>query len=894
MSKNLSRKSVAFGALVALGSSLFAGAPALANTGVTLEPSAGTSYNTILGETFKLNSYFTDAAQQGSELQKFRIVDADKKLNISTSTGVAVDSGASATVDNTANDNSGTNLTANDGIYVVDGGSATGPKIDTLSLVSSGTATFSVTVQSWLDFDADNVIDSSEAASTVRTVKFVKASEVATNTTFTAPMVGDTALTGAFEFVDINNEQLTAGDVGLLFRKGNNTGLASGPADTNFFVATITWSATDKFKYTSTGTLGAALAAGDLLLAQPLFKSAGTPAVTDTIGTAVNAAVAKRTINLATASVQRGTVAATINSTNHVNRNKEFKFQVQAKDDSTTPKGVAGVAVKVTIINGSAASTNLVTLGSGADDKKIIVNGTTYTSATTLPGASSSVAKIAATTDANGIATVTVQTVNFAVGDHVAATFELENFTKSVAVRSVDPTYTAHISNAKDGLSTTDGAAAAVNVVLVDQFGGAPADEWDARAIFGSSSQSTTAATSASSTSTAIVGGKATLSILDNGTGTGTNVYEITAGKRLAGGGYSTAAQADSAFEIRIVSAANLVAGKITSTGTLNSTTGIYENAGPIALNLEDADNYDSRLVAGDAPTVTNSIALSGVVSTTNLTPIEGAAVKISGAGLQFKRNGVEHYGKDSLTVYTSSTGAWAIDVASNKAGKQTLTLTSGSVSQTVTVTFAAAAAGTGTAIALDAPAYILPGRTLKITGTLTDKYGNPVAVAADGANNSTPDFVVTYDGPGLVVGTLPTSTNSSGQFTVSALLGAGDTGAITVTAKYDRNGDNDYTDVAATVAAPDVVKSTVIQIGSAPVAGAKAAIAGSTKRFFVSVDGNSSARNVVVKVAGKTFRTLKGATAKKTYVVAAPKGSHKVTVFVGGKLVATKTISVK
>ena len=895
MSKNLTRKGLAFGALVALGSSLIAGAPAQANTGVTLAPKTGTSYNTILGETIKLDSVFTDAAQQGAEPVKFRIVDAGKKIALGTS-GVDRGNGGSLAGDEVlVDDATAVNTVANDGIYIEDGGIALAPALNSLWLTGSGTDTFSVTVQAWMDLDADNVIDSGEAASEVRTVKFVKASEVVATTTLTTPMVGDTALTASFEFVDINNEQLTAGDVGLSFRRGNNTGLASGPADTNFFVSTITWSATDKFKYVSTGTISPVFAEGDLVLAQPLFKSAGTPAVTDTIGTAVNAAVAKRTITTATASVTRSTVANDGASTNEVNRNKEFKFQIEAKDNKVVPAGIAGLAVKVTIINGSAANANLVTLGSATADKKIIVNGTTYTDAANLPGASATKAKIAATTDAKGIATVTVQTVNFAVGDHIAATFEIENRTESVSVRSVDPTYLAHIVNASTGLSTSDGAAAAVNVVVVDQFGGAPADEWDARAIWVSSNQSTTAATTASSTSAAVVGGKATLSILDNGTGTGTNVYNVVASKRASGGGYvSGDLTADSTFDIRIVAAANLTPGRITSTGTLDSTTKIYDNAGPIALNLEDTDNYDSRLVVGDAPTVTNKIDLTGVVSTANLTPIEGAALRISAAGLQFKNTATNLFGKDSLTVYTDASGNWAVSVASNKAGKQTLTLTSGSVSQTVTVTFAAAAANTGTAIAIAAPANILPGRTLQITGTLTDKYGNPVAVAADGVSNSTPDFSVLFAGPGLVVGTLPTSTNASGQFTVSALLGALDTGSITVTARYDRNGDNDYTDVAASVAAPDVVRSAVIQVGAAPAAASQARIVGSTNRFFVGVNENSLARNVVVKVAGRTFATLKGSATNRSYSVRAPKGSHKVTVFVGGKLIGTRTIVVR
>jgi hypothetical protein len=117
-------------------------------------------------------------------------------------------------------------------------------------------------------------------------------------------------------------------------------------------------------------------------------------------------------------------------------------------------------------------------------------------------------------------------------------------------------------------------------------------------------------------------------------------------------------------------------------------------------------------------------------------------------------------------------------------------------------------------------------------------------------------------------------------------IFGANDLGTAVVKVTYDADGDT-------TTYSPVVVSQSIL-VGTAPAAAASAAIAGSTKRFFVSVSGNSTAKNVVVKVAGKTFKTLKGSTAKKTYLVAAPKGSHKVTVFVGGKLIATKTVSVK
>jgi hypothetical protein len=139
------------------------------------------------------------------------------------------------------------------------------------------------------------------------------------------------------------------------------------------------------------------------------------------------------------------------------------------------------------------------------------------------------------------------------------------------------------------------------------------------------------------------------------------------------------------------------------------------------------------------------------------------------------------------------------------------------------------------------------------------------------------------------VTAALPTDTDEDGLVSFTVLLGSGDSGTGTVKVTYANT--NGFDEVTLN---DDVVATAIVTLGAAPVAGATAAIAGSTKRFFVSVSGNTGAKNVVVKVAGKTFKTLKGSTAKKTYVVAAPKGSHKVTVYVGGKLVATKTVSVK
>ena len=59
MSKNLTRKGLALGAVIALGSSLFAGSAYAApseSAKVTLAPSAGTTYTTLIGASFDLKT----------------------------------------------------------------------------------------------------------------------------------------------------------------------------------------------------------------------------------------------------------------------------------------------------------------------------------------------------------------------------------------------------------------------------------------------------------------------------------------------------------------------------------------------------------------------------------------------------------------------------------------------------------------------------------------------------------------------------------------------------------------------------------------------------------------------------------------------------------------------
>jgi hypothetical protein len=86
MSKNLTRKGIAFGAIVALGTTLFAGAPASAagidNGNVSLAPNAGTEYNVLANAKFELKANFSNAAKTTGAYLKFLVEDSAAKSSV--------------------------------------------------------------------------------------------------------------------------------------------------------------------------------------------------------------------------------------------------------------------------------------------------------------------------------------------------------------------------------------------------------------------------------------------------------------------------------------------------------------------------------------------------------------------------------------------------------------------------------------------------------------------------------------------------------------------------------------------------------------------------------------------------------------------------------------------
>lgn len=1033
MSKNLTRKGYAFGALVALGASVFAGAPAYAADSVVL--AANTATDTTLAvpvtETIALNASLApgSTAANISQLKYKLVTDGTFVLSVAAGTGnVSVNGATAAATSYTNNTTSVTGVTT--GVfgsggtvkttsYVALATAASPTAANTLTLgvnavpdatvattgvaPTSATATKTATVTAFLDSNNNSLFDTGETSQTVD-VKFVKYSEITSTTTITAPTQGSTTVSALVKFTNINNEAVAAANVGAYFTKGDGTSLvaadgpiaiASGASNTlssgvnTVVTGTHTWTGTPvvvvagltpsglngtytttavtstsvsytnatatgttstagtvrrinsgvvKFNVAYSSTLGGfsyttgtvdALAKASAVKVQPIFKNggAGVADFASSAGTAATAQVATRslgefggnTVASTTAFVGTVTGAVTTPSSSTVASNVALNGEKQvaflAKDTATTPAALAGQAVAVTV-------TTSVTLSA---TKTLTVNGTTYTSNAALPGATG-VAKLALTTGADGKAVVTYKTAGYAYSDTVTVLGAAENSTATIVATertrnfigtagvtgdgTTGNNYSTYIANHEGNTATTvDGTAVKVDVVVQDQFGGIPADgTYQVTASFTSSSQATLAATSASATYAAVVGGKATLTILDNGTGNGANVYAIDLREVATNGVLSNSVKAiAAAFTINIASAADVAAGEVVLTAanaSLDATTGQYAvsatnlgaSDGAVPLTYSDFKSVDGRSIAYTAPANTDlaaagvtGFAISGTVNSASTSTyggvaVPGATVTVSGTGLQFAigqdvASGENIYGSDSLTFVANATGQFTIKVWSHVAGKNLVTVKSGTGSAVFVLYFAAAAETAATTVAVkvaDGAAQFQAGRALDVAFTVTDKFGNPVALNG-GTNSTDAKLTIAQAGSGYLALTGDQTVGATGVFTTKLITNAGDLGTSTITATVDFYSSL-KTDLVKTVSSEFGVTDADVTVGGRAVYASVEFAKGKT--VTVSVDGR--------RLYSKLFSTDAYTELKFTQKTA---GKHVVTVRVSGGIVYSETV---
>ncbi len=880
MSKNLTRKGLALGAVVALGSTVIAGTPAFAANEVSLATKVGTTYSLISGETFTLSAFAGSTIPSSSW--------GSLKTKVTNNSAIAFTAGAAqAGVDTFAG--TGAKLaTVTSTIVEIDA------YVDALTAPTSGTADVTLavaadvagnfSVQSFLDANGNDTIDEGEFSSTVRTVTFVKAADVIWTTTLTQPVLAGTTLTANVSATPaINLAQIAATvDLGLasltagVYTEPNTTADATTVSTAGAFTTgeNATYdSATDSLKFTDTGV--AAIAAGNYV-AQALFDAAGVTAIAEVGSESIKTVAAGTIVELEAPVVAAG--ANTKGTAGDIKARAETKT-VPVSIQLYTTYTVAGATTNVKAGAGIAA---VVTVAEAVDTTTITVGGKTLTSTTTST-------TFDATTNADGKLAFDVVSSTGKATDAVtiSAVSQGETTTASAVITWI-ATAANDIIDVK-GLGTGAVRSIAklgsysIDYAVNDNFGQALADGYRIATTY--ESKIGTAATKYAT----VVGGKATLSVTDASTATGN--YNVVATLEKLNSTTSNweavavVANAPEATSTVYVATQSAVATIAASAAVVTAATATGATvAGNKALTTSALAAVDTRVnTSATAHGLTGGFALAGTVTDALGTPVSGQTVTITGAGLGFSA-GTDVLSVGSITVQANNVGEFAgVAVYSNTAGKKTITMTSGAASKTIDVTFAAAAETAGTVVTLDAPATILPGRTLVVTGTVADKFGNAVATTVAGAGVAT--LTVVYTGPGLVVGSLPVDTDASGAFSFRVLMGANETGSASVSASYDADG------ATTTVAAVTVAKT--VTIGAAAVAANSAKIATKNGRVYVTVNATAGFKAAVkVGFSQKPAFKTTGSNLVSYYVGAGKRVAVVVTV--RGGVVASQAVTVK
>ena len=671
MSNNLTRKSLAFGALVALASSAIAGTPAQAAGEVVFAPSTGTSYNTFLDGSLKLTASLAPGQVAANIAQlKYQIVgtatgDVKYKLNggalTATTAASQVISGAgSATVENTL-------------------------ELSVSAAVVTAAATYSTTVTAFIDSNSNNVLDSGEY-SQARTVTFKKDADVVPTVTLSPVLAADTSVKATVSYGDLNVEQLTATDFYVAFTVAGASGVEAAPGV----------NATSGV-YTDSGLTSVAAAAA--VTAQAQYKTAGR-----TLGTAVTGTVAAQTVATVTGAVVAGANAIT----GYVRPNSAFSVKGTVKN--STPAAVAGASVTASIATNATLATG-VTLS---------VNGTVYNGTTALPTA------LALTSDANGEVVVNLIPTGYTGVQTITVTFTSQNIVATpVVVAQQAVAYTVADSQddtASANRATAKGGSVAFNLEVKDQYGSFISGGARIKTVV-------SGGTTAAAAYTNLSGGKATVTVTDTQTAaspvsdTVTFYLETQDSATLNWNasnvaGFGSASAASQAVTVNVSATAPGFAAAPAPASPATKFTGTVSPVAYSAVTGVAGDNGVALLKVGGA----NSGALA--------TSLAGQKVKISGTGLLFRVNSKNF--ENEVEFFSGAAGAFAVTVYGHTAGDATVTLTTGTTTATAVITFAA---GAPALVAFATPAQAQVGQALDIVINVTDQWGNAVATPTSGTN---------------------------------------------------------------------------------------------------------------------------------------------------------------
>jgi hypothetical protein len=838
MFKTNSRKGMSLAAIVALAASLFVGgAPAQAAGEVSLVTAKGTTYAALAGTTFELTVNAGSTIPQSSWLQL--------KTKITNTGATTYSATASATTGATF-----TGSTSNTKSALVLKPTAVSTTLSAYTVAVSTVDSSSnavLTIQSWLDADGDDVVDSGEFVSDERVVTFYKTSAVTWSTAFSAPVLSAApqTLSAVVSTAEgINMHQLPTGKVQIGFATYAAPTYSAHASASNTIVSTAGLFSQGQSASPVTGTTttrvqlaGVTVVASATYVAQAIVDGAefGAEQVA-LVGSAAVSAI--ETLEV--------TEDANFNGDN-VRVGTAVPVELTAVvSKSAGVKAAAGTLVTVTVTQATLATSSAV-VGGGK----------------TLNGNTAGDAKIEFTVAVAADGTVTIPlTATLKNGEGFKVKLTADNVASSEVTVTAATTAFGQIKNLTTFgvgsiVKVAAGASATLKFAVVDNF-----DEplkGDYRIYLNTNNGSLT-------TSAAVTGDVVSFNV----TPSKTTEYYATVQKLNT----STLAYDNSgtpATQSVTVGASN-AAGAVTLVAT---------SASNLALNNAALKAVDTRN-GGTAPKLTtgNRATLSGQVTDANGIATYGV-VTLTAADAMFVVGDV--YTLGSVTVETNASGAYdGVVVYRNKAGKVTVSATVGSATKDLGLSYVAAAETAGAKWVVTAPATAVPGTTAQFKAQLLDTWSNPVKVT------TTSYIAVKYTGPGFVTGTLPTTTDATGELSFSVLFGSNDTGTATVTFAYD--GDADSTTTTNNVA---LAASTVVAVPAVVVPEVNAAIGTFNGRVAVRVE-NAKGAVVSVKIGGKWFKYT---SLNDNYLFSrkSVKGrTVPVAVYVNGTLENVATITVK
>ena len=878
----MTRKSLALATIAGFAASAFVGvAPAQAEETLTLAPNAGTGYSTLSGSTFTLETGWPSSIP-GTSIPALRYrVQNDSLGTLAAADMLAGATGGTEVIYEYGQSTSGIALSDNDfvvtpqaGVTAGNGTAAIGSTA-TLELSVAHTAAFSVVVTAWLDVNGNNTIDTGEASSPARTVTWIAASDATASVAMVAPLVGDDTLQANVSFSgDVNVRQIDSSDVLVQFGTvasdvfteigsfaDNANGSGSVTKSTTVTSKTavtanpegnnLEWDAVNGvykavFTPIATAAGGSALsvAAGtvyganlyldndddDSVDVDDASDKEGSTATTTTEAAATNYSVkwnAVATTDVKTTQIgyeDAGSTSATgytddqgmtasVRAT--ATASSAFTVSVFVGTDVTVPVGVEDVPVKMTVSTGSD-----ITISDALEFEGLALysnqdrNSTKSTNASGVATFAFSGGKVDDTD--NLTFTLSVNGTAPGAGTDGTVTFSAADYS----------IYSTEDLGSEGGLSIAEGATFSSSYEVVDQWGQAPANgTYRVVANDNANAERTTAADFA--VSVPVVDGLATVSVTDNGVGTGTTT--MRAGHATIDGsvGSSAGDYVDTAVKVVADATPSSITLSALTYGTEQledaNSDGDYSDAGDtdnrtkLVLETESIYTYISNTAAATetAPTPTANlwVDVAGTVKNAAGTAVPYAKVTMSAPKFLFNVDGSTNYVMDEITLIADSAGVFSVKVYSNSGGVNNIAISAGAATATQQLTYAGASAGAAADFTVTTPGASEPGRTVDVTVNVTDVNGNGV----EGAS-----LTLSSTGPGYLINTSGTSL-SDGTFTTKLLLGANDSGTAVVK-------------VAITIDGSEVIKTSSISVGEGAVAAADKKVNAGSFKGYVAV----------------------------------------------------------